>query len=101
VKGEEENSERLTDLGQDKKALPAPATMIQVHQQRAGFARLSIHKWPICLITALCSKFYPRNINYMPAVKPELKLVACLDLNPICLFLDEHYLHNFRLTCRH
>ena len=26
---------------------------------------LPIQKWPICPISALCEKFYPRNINYM------------------------------------
>jgi hypothetical protein len=33
----------------------------------------------------LRSKFYPRNINHMPAAK----FFARLDLDPICLFLDE------------
>ena len=47
-----------------------------------------IHQWPICPISALCSKFNPRNINYMPAVK----FIARLNLDPICLFLDRHYL---------
>ncbi len=47
-----------------------------------------IGKWPICPISALSSKFYPRNINHMPAVK----FFARLDLDQIFLFLDEHYL---------
>jgi len=38
-----------------------------------------------CPISALCSKFYPRNINYMPAVK----FFACLDLEQKSSFLDE------------
>jgi hypothetical protein len=32
-------------------------------------------KWYFRPTSALCSKFYPRNINYMPAVK----FLACLD----------------------
>ncbi len=55
-----------------------------------------IHKWLICPISdsifGLCEKFYPRNINHMPAVK----FFACLDLDQICNgappFLDGHYL---------
>ena len=43
-----------------------------------------IHKWPICPISAFCSKFYPWNIDHMPMVK----FLAGLDLEPICLFLD-------------
>jgi len=49
-----------------------------------------IHKWPICPISVLCEKFYPRNINHMPAVK----FFACLDLDQIFLFLDGHYLRD-------
>ena len=61
---------------------------------------VSIHKCPICLISALCSKFYPRNINHMHPKgtsfrAPAVKFFACLDLNPICLFLDGHSLSRF------
>ncbi len=45
-----------------------------------------IHKWPIFPISALCEKFYPRNINHMPAAK----FFARLDLDQIYLFLDGH-----------
>ena len=47
-----------------------------------------IHKWLICPISALRSKFYPRNIRHMPAVK----FFARLDLDQIFRFLDGHYL---------
>jgi len=40
----------------------------------------------ISVISALCSKFYPRNINYMPAVK----FFAGLDLEQKSSFLDGH-----------
>jgi hypothetical protein len=43
-----------------------------------------------CPIFALREKFYPRNINHMPPVKPELKLVARLDLDQQPSFMDEH-----------
>jgi hypothetical protein len=52
------------------------------------FYLVPIHKWPICPISALREKFYPRNINLMPAVK----FFARLDLEQICLFLDGLYL---------
>jgi hypothetical protein len=39
-----------------------------------------IHKWPICPISVLREKFYPRNINQMPAVKFFMRL----DLDQIC-----------------
>ncbi len=45
---------------------------------------MPIHKWPIYPISVLFEKFYPRNINQMPAVK----FFAGLDLDQICLFLD-------------
>ena len=48
-----------------------------------------IHKWPICPIPVLRSKFYPRNIRYMPVVK----VFARLRLDPIFRFLYGHY-HN-------
>jgi hypothetical protein len=51
-----------------------------------GHWLVTIHKWPICSISALFSKFIPRNINHMPADE----FYARLDLNQICLFLDEH-----------
>jgi hypothetical protein len=35
-----------------------------------------LEKLYFCPISALCSKFYPRNINYIPVVK----FFACLDL---------------------
>jgi hypothetical protein len=41
-------------------------------------------------ISALCSKFYPRNISYMPAVK----FIACLELERKSSFLDGHQLGN-------
>ncbi|VTR64098.1 conserved hypothetical protein [Desulfosarcina cetonica] len=47
---------------------------------------MPIQKWPICPISVFREKFYPRNINYMPAVK----FFARLDLDQIFLFLDEH-----------
>ena len=50
------------------------------------FELVPIHKWPICPISALRSKFDPRNIKYMPVVK----FLASLDLDQIRLFLDEH-----------
>jgi hypothetical protein len=54
-----------------------------------------IHKWPICPISALFSKFIPRNIDHMypkgtSCGAPADKFFAGLDLNQICLFLDEH-----------
>jgi ABC-type amino acid transport substrate-binding protein len=48
--------------------------------------KVPIHKWLICPISALCSKFYPRNITCMPAVK----FFASLDLDQIIRFLDGH-----------
>ena len=33
-----------------------------------------IRKWPICPISMLRGKFYPRDINYMPAVKFSVRL---------------------------
>ena len=48
-----------------------------------------IQKWPICPISVLRSKFYPRNINHMPAVK----FLARLNLDQICLFLAGHYIN--------
>jgi glycosyltransferase involved in cell wall biosynthesis len=53
-----------------------------------------IHKWPIFPISALRSKFYPRNINHMPPVK----FLASLDLEQIWLFLDGHQL-TFGAAC--
>jgi len=38
---------------------------------------LSINKWPICPISALCEKFYPLHSNHMPVVK----FFASLDLD--------------------
>jgi hypothetical protein len=49
---------------------------------------VSIHKWPICPLSALREKFNPRDINHMPAVK----FSARLDLEQIILFLDGHKL---------
>jgi hypothetical protein len=49
---------------------------------------VSIHKWPICPISALREKFNPRDINHMPAVK----FFTRLDLDQICRFLDGHEL---------
>jgi len=46
------------------------------------------HKRPICPISALLEKFNPQNINQMPAAK----FYARLDLEQICLILDEHEL---------
>ncbi|MBW2199739.1 MAG: bifunctional folylpolyglutamate synthase/dihydrofolate synthase [Deltaproteobacteria bacterium] len=46
-------------------------------------------KRSFCPISALCSKFYPRNINYMPAVK----FFAGLDLKQKSPFLDGHFLY--------
>ena len=48
---------------------------------------VSIHKRPICAISALRPKFYPRNISPMSAAK----FFARLDLDPSRLFADEHY----------
>jgi IS5 family transposase len=53
-----------------------------------------IHKWPICPISALYEKFYPRNINHMPPVK----FFESLDLDPICLFLDGHVMRLYSFT---
>jgi len=47
-----------------------------------------IQKRSFCPISALYSKYYPRNINYMPAVK----FFAGLDLEQKSSFLDGHYL---------
>jgi hypothetical protein len=49
---------------------------------------VSIHKWPICPISALREKFNPRNINHMPPVK----FFVRLDLDQIFLFVDGHEL---------
>ncbi len=49
-----------------------------------------IQKRSFCPISALCSKFYPRNINYMPVVK----FFAGLDLEQKSSFLDGHYLYS-------
>jgi hypothetical protein len=49
---------------------------------------VSIHKWPICPLSALREKFNPRNINHMPPVK----FFVRLDLEQICLFLDGHWI---------
>ncbi len=46
---------------------------------------MPIQKWPICTTSMFREKFYPRNINHMPAVK-----IARLDLDQIFLFLDGH-----------
>ena len=78
---------------------------VPVTAGKGGNQLVSIHKWPICLISALCSKFYPRNINYMHPKgisfrAPAVKFFACLDLNPICLFLDGHQLLVFRFYLR-
>ena len=45
-----------------------------------------IHKWFFCLISALCSKNNPRDINYMPVVI----FFACLGLEQKSSFLDRH-----------
>jgi hypothetical protein len=58
----------------------------QVRQGLALFYRVFIHKWLFRPISASGSKFYPRNINYMPVVK----FFACLDLNQNSSFLDGH-----------
>jgi hypothetical protein len=50
---------------------------------------VSIHKWPICPISALREKFNPRNINHMPAVKFSARVPY---LEQIILFLDGHKL---------
>ena len=50
------------------------------------FYLVPIHKRLFCPISALYSKFYPRNINYMPAVK----FFACLDLDQNPSFLGGH-----------
>ena len=47
---------------------------------------VSIHKRFFGPISALCSKFYPRNINTMPVVK----FFVCLDLDQNSSLLDEH-----------
>ena len=47
-------------------------------------------------ISALCERFYPRNINYMPVVK----FFACLDLEQKLSFLDGHELTIFVKTRR-
>jgi len=49
---------------------------------------MPIQKRSFCPISALCSKFYPRNINDMPVVK----FFAGLDLEQKSSFLDGHYL---------
>jgi hypothetical protein len=62
-----------------------------------GFWRVPIHKWPIYPISALFSKFIPRNISHMYPKgtsfgAPMDKFFARLDLDQICLFLDGHLL---------
>jgi hypothetical protein len=54
-----------------------------------------IQKWPICPLSALREKIYPRNIDPLPLEDPELLIGAVkffegLDPNPIGLFLDGH-----------
>jgi hypothetical protein len=56
-----------------------------------------IHKWPICPISALCEKFYPLHYNHMPVVK----FFESLDLDPICLFLDESWMAKIGLFAFH
>jgi hypothetical protein len=51
-----------------------------------SFLTVPIQKWPICSISLLREKFYPRNINHMTAVK----FFERLDLDQIFLFLDGH-----------
>ena len=55
---------------------------------QAGTYLVPIKKRSFCPISALCSKYYPRNINYMPAVK----FFAGLDLEQKASFPDGHYL---------
>jgi len=64
------------------------AVMFLLHKGRRLFYLVPIQKRFFCPISALCSKFYPRNINYMPAVT----FFACLDLEQKSSFLDGHYL---------
>jgi len=47
-----------------------------------------VHKWLFCPNSLLLSKFYPRNIAYMPVVK----FIERLDLNQNISFMDRHYL---------
>jgi flagellar biosynthesis protein FlhB len=59
---------------------------LKMTKQEVRDELVPIHKWPICPISALCEKFYPLHYNHMPVVK----FFASLDLDQICLFLDEH-----------
>jgi len=52
-----------------------------------------IQKRSFCPISALCSKFYPRNINYILAVK----FFAGLDLEQKSSFLDGHKIVRFAI----
>ncbi|MBW2199385.1 MAG: hypothetical protein JRF71_00905 [Deltaproteobacteria bacterium] len=54
---------------------------------------MSIQKRSFCPISALCSKFYPRNINYIPAVK----FFAGLDLEQKSSFLDGHVRNDLKM----
>ncbi len=49
--------------------------------------RVPIQKWSFAPIATLCSKFYPRNINYMPVVK----FIAYLALKAKSSFLYGHF----------
>jgi hypothetical protein len=47
---------------------------------------MPIQKRPFCSNSSLLSKFYPRNINYMPVVT----FIERLDLEQKISFLDGH-----------
>ena len=49
---------------------------------------VSVHKWLFSPNSLLLSKFNPRNINYMPAVK----FIERLDLEQTISFMDRHEL---------
>jgi len=52
--------------------------------EKGIYIRLSIHKWLFCSIPVSGSKFNPRNIAYIPAVK----IFVFLGLEQIISFLD-------------
>ncbi len=71
-----------------------------------GIYIVSIHKWSVRSISALCSNFarsearrYPRNTQCIhpkgtSCGAPVVKIFACLDLKQTASFLDEHRLSN-------
>ena len=60
----------------------------KMHPMALGCYLVPVHKWLFFPKSSLLSKFNPRNISYMPAVK----FIERLDLEKTISFLDRHYL---------